>query len=285
MPQIATIRFRPKTRGYSFEASHLPDLVPGDIVLVETNRGRDMGEVITAPREATSREAAADLATVVRRATGPEVLRLQRFRAQEPEALRRCQTLAREMKLPMKVLQAEYNYDGSRLLYHFSAEGRVDFRDLVRSLARVYHTRIDMHQVGVRDEARLVGDYGICGRMLCCRDWLQDFSKVSIRMAKRQNLSLNPMEISGVCGRLLCCLGYEDEHYVTMRAAMPKRGEAVRTPQGEGVVADVNVIQELVLVRIGMERPVPFPMAEVTSVGRSGGGSGGRAPAAQEPEP
>jgi cell fate regulator YaaT (PSP1 superfamily) len=162
--------------------------------------------------------------------------------------------MASEYKLHMKVLKAEYNYDGSRLLFFFTAEGRVDFRDLVRALARTFKTRIDLHQVGVRDEAKLIGELGVCGQLLCCRDWLPDFNKVSIRMAKHQDLSLNPLEISGICGRLLCCLAYEDEYYSMMKAVLPKRGQPVQTPEGAGVVLDVNVITETVTVRLEDER-------------------------------
>jgi len=267
MPLIVAVRFRPKTKPYYFGCDHLPDLTPGDYVLVDTSRGRDAGVVAYGPKEIATKELVGELKPVLRRATGPELLRMEHVQQGEAEALQRCRALIAEQKLPMKVLKAEYNYDGSRLLFYFSAEGRVDFRDLVRCLARVYRTRIDLHQVGVRDEARLLGDQGICGRLLCCRDWLQEFSKVSIRMAKHQNLSLNPLEISGACGRLLCCLAYEDDYYVAMRASLPKRGDTVVTPEGPGVVQDVNVIRETVYVRLESERVVQVPAADVTLTG------------------
>ncbi|MGI6208034.1 MAG: PSP1 domain-containing protein [Anaerolineae bacterium] len=263
MPLIVAVQFRPKTKPYHFGCEDLPDLSVGDYVLVETSRGRDVGVVRAGPMEVAPEDVIGELKPVLRRATSPELFQMKCLWEREPEALQRCRELVREHKLPMKVLKAEYNYDGSRLMFYFSAEGRVDFRDLVRGLARNFRTRIDLHQVGVRDEAKLVGDQGICGRLLCCRDWLQEFSKVSIRMAKHQNLSLNPLEISGACGRLLCCLAYEDDYYVEMRAALPKRGDSVATPEGPGVVTDVNVIRETVSVRLEDERIVQVPVSEV----------------------
>lgn len=264
MPLIVSVQFRPKTKPYFFGCEHLPDLSIGDYVLVDTNRGRDVGAVIAGPKQVPAKELIGDLKPVIRRVGNRELLEMERLYEKEDDALQHCRELIREHKLPMKVLKAEYNYDGSRLLFYFSAEGRVDFRDLVRSLARIFRTRIDLHQVGVRDEAKLVGDQGICGRLLCCRDWLQEFSKVSIRMAKHQNLSLNPLEISGACGRLLCCLAYEDGYYVSMKAALPKRGDAVTTPEGPGVVIDVNVIRETVHVRLDGDRTAHIPVEDVS---------------------
>lgn len=263
MPLIVAVQFRPKTKPYYFGCEHLPDLCVGDRVLVETSRGRDVGVVKVGPMELPPHEVVGDLKPVLRRATSRELFQMGRLWEREPEALQRCRELVLEHRLPMKVLKAEYNYDGSRLMFYFSAEGRVDFRELVRALARAFRTRIDLHQVGVRDEAKLVGDQGICGRLLCCRDWLQEFSKVSIRMAKHQNLSLNPLEISGACGRLLCCLAYEDDYYVEMREALPKKGESVSTPEGPGVVTEVNVIRETISVRLADERTVEVAAAEV----------------------
>jgi len=263
MPLIVSVQFRPNTKPYYFGCEHLPDLTGGDYVLVDTSRGQDVGMVVAGPKQVSNKELVGALKPVIRRVGNRELLEMERLYEREGEALQRCRELIREHKLPMKVLKAEYNYDGSRLLFYFSAEGRVDFRDLVRSLARIFRTRIDLHQVGVRDEAKLVGDQGICGRLLCCRDWLQEFSKVSIRMAKHQNLSLNPLEISGACGRLLCCLAYEDDYYVTMRAAMPKRNDTVSTPQGPGTVIDVNVIKETVYVRLEGDRTAHIPLDEI----------------------
>jgi len=254
MPLIVGVRFRPATKMYYFGAEDIPDLSRGDYVILETSRGEDAALVVQPPTDIPPEDVIGDLKPVLRRATAAEVREMHRLREREEATLERCRELVAEYKLDMKVLRAEYNYDGSRLLFYFTAEGRVDFRDLVRSLARTFKTRIDLHQVGVRDEAKLVGCLGICGRLLCCRDWLPEFNKVSIRMAKHQNLSLNPLEISGACGRLLCCLAYEDDYYTMMKSVLPKRGQAVQTPEGPGIVADVNVITEKVTVRLEDDR-------------------------------
>jgi len=263
MPLVVTVRFRSTIKPYYFNCEGLPDLSVGDHVIVETSRGKDAALVIKQPREIAPEEAVGDLKPVLRRASTRELYEMHRLHLKEPAALERCRELVAEYKLPMKVLKAEYNYDGSRLLFHFSAESRVDFRNLVRALARTFKTRIDLHQVGVRDEAKLIGTLGACGRLLCCRDWLPEFSKVSIRMAKNQDLSLNPSEISGVCGRLFCCLAYEDEYYVEMKRALPKPGQSVRTPQGNGSVTNVNVITETLSVRLEDERIIQVPASEV----------------------
>ena len=267
MPSIVGVRFRPGTKIYQFACETLPDLTPGDFVIVETSRGEEAGEVVLGPMEMAPEDVIGDLKPVQRRADTREVLEMHRLREHEAAALDRCRELVREYKLEMKVLRAEYSYDGTRLLFFFTAEGRVDFRELVRALARSFKTRIDLHQVGVRDEARLIGDLGVCGQLLCCRDWLSEFNKVSIRMAKHQDLSLNPLEISGVCGRLLCCLAYEDEFYSQMRAMLPRRGEQVTTAEGPGVIVDVNVITESVAVRLEDERILRLPATEVQSLG------------------
>jgi len=267
MPLIVAVRFRPGTKAYHFACEDSPDLSLGDFVIVETTLGEEAGEVVQGPLEIAPEDVIGDLKPVKRRAAAREVLEMHRLREREGGALDRCRELSRELRLPMKVLKAEYSYDGSRLLFYFTAEGRVDFRELVRALARSFRTRIDLHQVGVRDEARLIGDLGVCGQILCCRDWLREFNKVSIRMAKHQDLSLNPLEISGVCGRLLCCLAYEDEYYSAMKAMLPKRGEPVTTEEGPGVVTDVNVITESVAVRLEDERIVRLPAEEVQSLG------------------
>ncbi len=276
MPLIVAVRFRPSTKPYYFGCEDLPDLVPGDYVLVDTSRGRDVGSVVQGPMQVAPGDIVGELKMVTRRATAREVFEMNRWQSREPEALQRCREMAAEYRLPMKLLQAEFNYDGSRLLFYFTSEGRVDFRDLVRSLARTFRTRIDLHQVGVRDQAKMAGDLGVCGRLLCCRDWLQEFSKVSIRMAKHQDLSLNPLEISGACGRLLCCLAYEDDYYTEMRAKMPGRGDQVRTPEGPGIVTDVNVITETVYVRLEDDRRIQVSSEEAEVEVAADGGRRGR---------
>jgi cell fate regulator YaaT (PSP1 superfamily) len=256
MPLIVEVRFRPATKPYHFGCEDIPDLTLGDYVIVDTSRGQEAGLIVLGPVEIPPEDVVGELKPVLRRATALEVFDMHRLRLKEEAAVQSCRQLVIEHRLSMKILRAEYSFDGSRLLFYFSAEGRVDFRDLVRSLARIFKTRIDLHQVGVRDEAKLIGDLGVCGKVLCCLDWLTDFNKVSIRMAKHQGLSLNPLEISGVCGRLLCCLAYEDDFYTVMRAKLPKKGDTMETPEGTGFVVDVNVITEIVLVRLGDDRLV-----------------------------
>jgi cell fate regulator YaaT (PSP1 superfamily) len=263
MPLIVGIRFRPATKMYYFGAENIPDLATGDYVMLETSRGEEAGLVVQAPTQIPPEDVTGELKPVQRRATSTEIRDMYKLREREPAILERCRELTREHRLDMKMLRAEYNYDGSRLLFYFTSEARVDFRDLVRALARTFKTRIDLHQVGVRDEAKLVGSLGICGRLLCCRDWLPEFNKVSIRMAKHQNLSLNPLEISGACGRLLCCLAYEDDYYTLMKGILPKRGQTVRTAEGEGVVLDANVITERVTVRLVDDRILQVQAAEI----------------------
>lgn len=267
MPLIVSIRFRPATKAYHFGCEDLPDLAVGDYVIVETSRGQEAGIVVQGPMEIAAEDVIGELKPVLRRASTREIYEMHKLRLKEEETLQRCRQMVAEYKLPMKVLKAEYNYDGSRLLFFFTAEGRVDFRDLVRALARIFKTRIDLHQVGVRDEAKLIGELGVCGQLLCCRDWLPEFNKVSIRMAKHQDLSLNPLEISGICGRLLCCLAYEDEYYSMMKAILPKRGQLVQTPEGAGVVIDANVITETISVRLEDERIVHIAAANIQPEG------------------
>ena len=265
MPLIVPVRFRFTIKPYYFGCQDLPDLSVGDYVIVETSRGVEAGRVSGPPKEIPPKDVIGELKPVVRRASAREIYEMHRLHLREPVVLERCRELVTEHKLPMKILRAGYNYDGSRLLFHFSAESRVDFRGLVRTLARTFKTRIDLHQVGVRDEAKLVGTLGACGRLLCCRDWLPEFSKVSIRMAKQQDLSLNPAEISGVCGRLLCCLAYEDRYYMEAKQELPKRGEPIQTPHGSGIVSDVNVITKAISVQLDDGRVVQVPASEADS--------------------
>jgi cell fate regulator YaaT (PSP1 superfamily) len=191
----------------------------------------------------------------------------------EQEALALCRTKAREHNLEIKIVRCDYNYTGGRLLIYFSAESRIDFRTLVRELARVFRTRIEMRQIGVRDEAKLLDGVGKCGRQLCCTSWLREFTPVSIRMAKNQQLPLNPEEISGVCGRLLCCLSYEDAHYKEQNKKMPKLGAEVITPQGVGRVRHLHPLKETVTVFLESNAIAEFTVDELLSTKSSSGGS------------
>lgn len=250
MPTVVGVSFKPVTKVYYFDPGPLLDLQAGEYVLVETSQGREVGQVVWQPRQVSDEEVGAALKPVVRRATPLDLVERDRFQHQEQEALAVCRAKAKEHGLPMKVVSAEYSYDGSRLVVSFVSETRVDFRDLVRDLAKTLGTRVEMKQIGVRDEAKVLNGIGKCGRQLCCSSWLREFNSVSIKMAKQQNLPLNPPEISGVCGRLLCCLAYEMDTYEEARARLPKVGLAVETPDGPGRVKNVHPLRELVTVRL-----------------------------------
>ena len=250
MPLVVGVRFRSAGKIYYFDPTGVSDLVVGDWAVVETTRGCEMGRVVLGPHEVAPKEITGKLRPVQRRATAADALEKQRCETRAQEALKQCRAKVAEYRLPMKIVHAEYSFDGQRLLFFFSSEKRVDFRGLVKDLAKVFRTRIELRHIGVRDEARLMGGIGRCGRQVCCSAWLSDFSPVSIKMAKQQGLPLSPMEISGLCGRLLCCLAYEHEYYQEMRAKLPKRGKKVDTPQGRGVVKAIRVLRESVTVKL-----------------------------------
>lgn len=263
MPKIVGVRFRQVGKIYHFDAAGFDDLTSDDQVVVETSRGQEIGKVVIPPKEVPEEEAAHPLRPVMRRATPLDFLELERFRRLEPEALKICRQKVEEHSLPMKVAKAEYNFAGKWLTFFFTAESRVDFRDLVRDLAGHFKTRIELRQIGVRDEAKLMGRLGRCGRVLCCRTFLCEFSPVSIRMAKNQDLPLNPTEISGICGRLLCCLAYENDYYSAVKDGLPKVGARVITAYGPGKVASINVLKGTVRVTLDSEVTLDFPPEEL----------------------
>ena len=213
-----------------------------------------MGIIALPVHDVPKDELKGKLKQVVRKATPVDLVEAEKYRAQEPAALEKCKELVAKMNTPINVLQAGYNFDGSRLVFSFVAEQRVDFRELAKELARSLRTRIEMKQVGARDETKILDGYGRCGRRLCCSSWLTDFHPVSIRMAKRQSLPLAPSEISGICGRLLCCLAYEDEFYAGVTERLPRINSRVRTPQGAiAKVRGINALKETVLLEVGTE--------------------------------
>lgn len=212
MAWVAGIRFKPAGKIYFFECENL-DLKTGDGVIVETIRGIEYGTVATGKRELPDEELVLPLKPVIRKATPEDTLIHQNNREKEKEALELCKNKIREHNLPMRLIDVEYTFDMGKIIFYFTAEGRVDFRELVKDLAAIFKTRIELRQIGVRDEAKMLGGIGTCGRVLCCNNFLGEFEPVSIRMAKEQNLSLNPTKISGICGRLMCCLKYESELY------------------------------------------------------------------------
>ena len=232
-------------------------------MIVETARARELGKVVIPPREVPQEKIVGQLKPVIRRATASDLVEAQYYASQEKRALQKCRAKAAEYGLPIKVIRAEYNFDGSHLVFYFTAEQRVDFRALVRDLARTFHTRIELRQVGVRDEAKLIKGLGPCGRPLCCTTHLCEFIPVSIKMAKQQGLPLSPMEISGICGRLLCCLTYENEYYQEARGKMPKIGEVVDTTYGIGKVTGHNFLKEVVHVQLESGVTVEVSLHEI----------------------
>ena len=265
MTEIVGVRFRRAGKVYYFDPAGF-DLEVNDYVVVNTARGLELGHVVASPKQISDDEVARPLKSVVRKAEPEDIKHAQEFEDREKEALTECAKLITKLQLPMKLLSAEYNLDGNRLTFFFSAAERVDFRDLVRELSKHFKIRVELRQVGARDESKLIGGFGRCGHPLCCTSFLSEFSPVSIRMAKEQGLSLNPMRISGVCGRLLCCLGYECEQYRVMKAKLPKEGERVSVPMGTARVVGSNPLKETVLVELESGARVELPLSEVTVI-------------------
>ena len=249
MAKIVGVRFENAGKLFYFDPVELwPN--PGEYVIVDTSRGQTFGRVITGMRETDDELIDTPLKPILRIATQDDMIHMRENKEFEKKAFDICYRKIEEHQLEMKLVQVEQTFDNSKLIFYFTANGRVDFRSLVKDLASVFHTRIELRQIGVRDEARMIGGLGPCGLPICCGSFLGDFQPVSIKMAKEQNLSLNPTKISGVCGRLMCCLKFEDENYVQTRKRMPKMGKDVETPDGFGTVVDLNVLMETVSVRI-----------------------------------
>lgn len=249
MGKIVGVQFQKNGKMYYFETNGF-DAKPGDFVIVDTARGNDLGEVIMGAREADDKLLQTPLKKIVRIASDQDIQHGIDNREKEKEAFSICQQKIAEHKLEMKLVSVEYAFDNSKILFFFTANGRVDFRALVKDLASIFKVRIELRQIGVRDEAKMLGGLGPCGRTICCGSFLEQFQPVSIKMAKEQNLSLNPTKISGVCGRLMCCLKYEQDHYEQTRKKMPKVGKTVITPDGSGPVTDLNIVKETVFVRL-----------------------------------
>jgi cell fate regulator YaaT (PSP1 superfamily) len=258
MPRVVGISFRKVGKVYFFDPG---DLSPreGDFVIAETARGLEFGEVMAEVRDVTEEELVAPLKKIVRLATGEDLEREADNRESEKRAYDICQKKVTEHNLPMKLLDAERSFDGAQITFYFSAENRVDFRDLVKDLSSILNLKVQLHQIGVRDEAKLLGGYGTCGRSLCCATFLSNFEPVSMKMAKDQSLFLNPAKFSGVCGKLMCCLKYEHETYRDSKRWLPSIGAIVETPRGQGKVIDVNIISEMLTVEL--EDQVSFQIA------------------------
>jgi len=249
MTEVIGIRFKSVGKVYYF-APKGEQLKAGDRVIVETARGIECGEVVMANRMVEDDKVVAPLKPVIRRATKADLDTVERNKAKEKEAFSICVSKIEKHKLKMKLVEVEYTFDGNKILFYFTADGRVDFRELVKDLAGVFKTRIELRQIGVRDESKMLGGLGICGRPFCCASFLGEFQPVSIKMAKEQSLSLNPTKISGTCGRLMCCLKYEQEAYEDLLAITPKVGAYVKTPDGKGTVVEANILTGVLHVRL-----------------------------------
>jgi cell fate regulator YaaT (PSP1 superfamily) len=261
MVTVVGIRFKKAGKVYYFAPGDI-ELAAGEHAIVETARGIEFGEVVVGAKKVAEEEIVQPLKSVIRKAA-PEDLELARAnKAKQKEAFDICQGKIKEHQLPMKLIEVEYTFDNNKIIFYFTAEGRVDFRELVKDLAAIFKTRIELRQIGVRDEAKMVGGLGTCGRVLCCHSFLGDFEPVSIRMAKDQHLSLNPTKISGICGRLMCCLKYENHIYEEGKERMPCCGQCVCTPKGMGKVLESNLLRETVTVELPGEI-VTFPLEEI----------------------
>lgn len=269
MPLVVGVSFRRAGKVYYFDPNGV-ELKTSDRVIVKTTRGTECGEVVSAPEEIPDEEIPTPLKRIVRKATTEDLEKVERNRAKEQEAVKVCNEKIAKHKLDMKLIDAEYVFDGNKLVFCFTAENRVDFRDLVKDLASVFKTRIELRQIGVRDEAKMVGGLGQCGRRLCCTLFSGDFDPVSIRMAKEQDLPLNPLKISGACGRLMCCLKYEVEAYKDFKKRAPKRGEQVRTADGVATVLDYSVPRERLTVAYETGLRANVNLADVTLMKKPG---------------
>ena len=253
MTKVIGVRFRRAGKVYFFSPGKL-EIRHGYNVIVETARGVEFGNVVTGPREVEEERISQPLKSVIRLANKDDYRREEKNREKEKEAFSICQEKIRKHGLDMKLIDAEYTFDNNKVLFYFTADGRIDFRELVKDLASVFRTRIELRQIGVRDETKIRGGIGICGRELCCHTYLTEFAPVSIKMAKEQNLSLNPSKISGVCGRLMCCLTNEEQNYEELNSRLPAVGDTVTTPEKlKGDVQSVNVLRQLVKVVVTLD--------------------------------
>ena len=253
MTNVIGVRFRRAGKVYFFSPGKL-EIRRGDNVIVETARGVEFGHVVAGPRKVEEEKITQPLKSVIRIANTDDYRREEKNREREKEAFAICQEKIRKHGLEMKLIDAEYTFDNNKVLFYFTADGRIDFRELVKDLAGVFRTRIELRQIGVRDETKIRGGIGICGRPLCCSTYLTEFAPVSIKMAKEQNLSLNPSKISGVCGRLMCCLTNEEQTYEELNSRLPSVGDTVTTPEKlKGDVQSVNVLRQLVKVVVTLD--------------------------------
>jgi cell fate regulator YaaT (PSP1 superfamily) len=261
MQKVVGVRFQEAGKVYYFSPEGFEDLEVGEYVVVETSRGLELARVVIAPSQVVNAEITEPLKPITRMAVAEDLERAELLKARAKQDLEVIRRMVQERNLPMKVVSASYNLDGSRLAIFFTAEGRVDFRDLIRDLSHTLGVQVQLRQVGPRDQAKAVDGYGICGRRLCCSSWLISFPAISIKMAKEQNKPLNPSKISGQCGRLLCCLAYENEMYKQLKAELPKPGTMVSTPSGNARVLAANVLKQTVTLQMESLDVVEMPVS------------------------
>ncbi len=270
MPTVVGIRFRKGCKIYYFDPIN-SGVDKGDFAIVETARGVEYGEVVIGRREIADSEIVSPLKPVIKKADDADAKKVEDNIVRERDAFQICAQRIAAHELPMNLIDVEFTFDVNKIIFYFTAEGRIDFRELVKDLASVFRTRIELRQIGVRDEAKMLGGIGTCGRPLCCATFLGDFEPVSIRMAKDQKLSLNPVKISGICGRLMCCLKYENDLYCNNnckssckeRASMPRKGEKVLTSLGEGIVLNVNKMQQTASVQLAPDNVITIEWDEI----------------------
>ncbi len=276
MPTVVGIRFKKACKIYYFDPAE-SGVAKGDHAIVETARGVEYGEVVIGPREVDESSIVPPLKPVMRKATAEDDLKLAENKIREKEAFNICLRKIKNHDLPMRLIDVEFTFDVNKIIFYFTADGRIDFRELVKDLASVFRTRIELRQIGVRDEAKMLGGIGSCGRPLCCATFLGDFEPVSIRMAKDQNLSLNPTKISGICGRLMCCLKYENHMYCKgcgngskrERVEIPKMGALVATPLGEGKVVGINRGQHTASVKLAPDNIIQVEWDEIVDASQA----------------
>lgn len=263
--KVVGVRFKKAGKVYYFDPAGVEGQCD-DAVIVETARGIEFGTVVTAVRTVNEKDVVLPLKKIIRKATPEDLIQVEKNERDAKEAIVIGEEKIIQHQLDMKLIDVEYTFDRNKLIFYFTAEGRVDFRGLVKDLASVFRTRIELRQIGVRDEAKMLGGIGPCGRLLCCSTFLGDFDPVSIKMAKDQNLSLNPSKISGLCGRLMCCLRYESDAYEEAKREMPDIGQKVNTPEGEGKVVGLNLLERVLEVRLFQkDRTLQYTWEELQS--------------------
>lgn len=267
MYDVVGVRFKKAGKIYYFDPGEI-SIEKDNFVIVETVRGVEFGKVVIAPKKVGENDVVLPLKKVLRIADQKDRMIVEENKQAAHEAYQVCNEKVNEHELDMKLVDVEYTFDRNKVIFYFTADGRVDFRELVKDLAAIFRTRIELRQIGVRDEAKMLGGIGPCGRMLCCSTFLGDFDPVSIKMAKDQNLSLNPTKISGLCGRLMCCLKYENDEYESAKEQLPDLGEMIETPQGLGKVVGLNILEKVLQVELkDQDRVLEYTIDEIIKEG------------------